>query len=93
VVHIRLLMRSIRPTRAGTIWSDGGIPAGFGPEGAGPRGGRGPRTPSAQSARQPDIQRVDFTLLKPDRFPKEIFNGDKFVETARKDGAVMEVDQ
>ena len=46
-----------------------------------------------QSASQPDIQRVDITLLKPDGFPKEIFNGDKFVESARKDGAVIEVDQ
>ena len=56
-----------------------------------------PRCPPSQPANRGEIPRsiklVDVTPLPPDRFPNEVFNGEKFVEDARKGGAIIEVDQ
>jgi hypothetical protein len=39
-----------------------------------------------------DIRRLEITPLEPDQFPKDLFDGDKFMEAAKKAGAVIEAD-
>ncbi len=51
-----------------------------------------PPAPDAEEVR-PSIQKVTITPMKPEEFPKEIFDGGKLVEDARKKGAIIEVDQ
>jgi hypothetical protein len=52
-----------------------------------------PDRPADKNEANVEIQRVEITPLKPDEFPKDIFNGEKLLESARKEGATIEVDQ
>ncbi len=55
--------------------------------------GGNPDRPADRGEIQRSIQLVDVTPLPPDRFPKGIFDGEEFLEGARKGGAIIEVDQ
>ncbi len=39
-----------------------------------------------------DTRRIEITPLEPDQFPKNIFDGNKLIEAAKKAGAVIEAD-
>ena len=46
-------------------------------------------------AAQPDqtsVRRVEITPMEPERFPPGIFDGERLLESARKEGAKIEVD-
>jgi RNA polymerase sigma factor (sigma-70 family) len=55
--------------------------------------GGNPDQPANRGEIRSSTQLIDVTPIAPDRFPNEIFNGEKFLEDARKGGAMIQVDQ
>lgn len=48
-----------------------------------------------EAEQQPDhtsVRRVVITPMDPEKFPPGIFDGEKFLDAARKEGAKIEVD-